>query len=107
MISGFFTGAEISYVVANKIKIEIKARKKNLSAKNAKYFTENPQDFFSTVLIGTNVVNVAFASIEFEIASLRISKGFPKSFTISKNSFAKTFLMIQNQLFTFLKATQK
>ncbi|MCH8170861.1 MAG: HlyC/CorC family transporter [Bacteroidetes bacterium] len=63
MISGFFTGAEISYVVANKIKIEIKARKKNLSAKNAKYFTENPQDFFSTVLIGTNVVNVAFASM--------------------------------------------
>ena len=63
MISGFFTGAEISYVVANKIKIEINARKKNLSAKNAKYFTENPQDFFSTVLIGTNVVNVAFASM--------------------------------------------
>ena len=63
IISGFFTGAEISYVVANKIKIEIKARKKNLSAKNAKYFTENPQDFFSTVLIGTNVVNVAFASM--------------------------------------------
>ncbi|MCH8326548.1 MAG: HlyC/CorC family transporter [Bacteroidetes bacterium] len=63
LISGFFTGAEIAYVVANKIKIEIKARKKDLSAKNAKYFTENPQDFFSTVLIGTNVVNVAFASM--------------------------------------------
>ena len=63
LISGFFTGAEIAYVIANKIKIEIKARKKDLSAKNAKYFTENPQDFFSTVLIGTNVVNVAFASM--------------------------------------------
>ena len=62
-ISGFFTGSEIAYVVANKIKIEIQARKKNLSAKNAQYFTENPQDFFSTVLIGTNVVNVTFATI--------------------------------------------
>lgn len=62
-ISGFFTGSEIAYVVANKIKIEIQARKKNLAAKNALYFTENPQDFFSTVLIGTNVVNVTFATI--------------------------------------------
>ncbi len=63
LISGFFTGSEIAYVVANKIKIEIQARKRNLSAKNAQYFTENPQDFFSTVLIGTNVVNVTFASM--------------------------------------------
>jgi len=62
-ISGFFTGSEIAYVVANKLKIEIQARKKNLSAKNAQYFTENPQDFFPTVLIGTNVVNVTFASM--------------------------------------------
>ncbi len=62
-ISGFFTGSEIAYVVANKIKIEIQARKKNLAAKNALYFMENPQDFFSTVLIGTNVVNVTFATI--------------------------------------------
>jgi putative hemolysin len=62
-ISGFFSGSEIAYVVANKIKVEVKARKKNLPAQNAHYFTKNPQTFFSTILIGNNIVNIAFASV--------------------------------------------
>ncbi len=63
LISGFFSGAEMAFVVSNKIKIEIKARKKNLAAKNALYFTNKPQDFFSTILLSQNIVNIAFASI--------------------------------------------
>lgn len=63
LLSGFFSGTEIAFVVANKIKIEIKARKKNISAQSALFFINNPQTFFSTILIGNNVVNIAFASI--------------------------------------------
>ncbi len=62
-VSAFFSGTEIAFVVSNKIKIEIKARKKNIAAQNAHYFVKNPQTFFSTILIGNNVVNIAFASI--------------------------------------------
>ncbi len=62
-ISAFFSGTEIAFVVSNKIKIEIKARKKNIAAQSAHYFVKNPQTFFSTILIGNNVVNIAFASI--------------------------------------------
>jgi putative hemolysin len=61
--SGFFSGSEMAYVVASKIKIEIKARKNNFAAQSAFYFTSNPQNFFSTILIGNNLINVAFASI--------------------------------------------
>jgi len=63
LASGFFSGTEIAFIVANKIKIEIKARKKNLSAQNALYFINHPQTFFSTILVGNNIVNIAFASI--------------------------------------------
>ncbi len=63
VISGFFSGTEIAFVVSNKLKIEVKARKKNLPAKNALYFVRKPHDFFSTILIGNNIVNIAFASI--------------------------------------------
>lgn len=63
VISGFFSGSEIAFVVANKIKVEIKARKKNLPAETALHFINAPQSFFSTVLIGNNIVNIAFASI--------------------------------------------
>jgi putative hemolysin len=62
-LSGFFSGTEIAFVVANKIKVEIKARKKNLSAQSAHYYIKNSQTFFSTILIGNNVINIAFASI--------------------------------------------
>ena len=63
IISGFFSSSEMAFVVSNKIKIEIRARKKNLAAKNALYFTNKPQDFFSTILLGQNIVNIAFASV--------------------------------------------
>jgi len=63
LISAFFSGTEIAFVVSNKIKVEIKARQKNIAAQSAQYFVKNPQTFFSTILIGNNVVNIAFASI--------------------------------------------
>ncbi len=63
LVSGFFSSSEMAFVVSNKLKLEIKARKNNLSAKTAFLFSQNPQDFFSTVLIGNNIVNIAFASI--------------------------------------------
>ena len=63
IISAFFSGSEIAFVVANKIKVELRARKNNLTAKNAFYFTQNPQHFFSTILIANNIVNIAFASL--------------------------------------------
>jgi len=63
LLSGFFSGTEIAHVVANKIKIELKARKKNIAAIHSKYFLDHPQIFFTVILIGNNVVNIAFASL--------------------------------------------
>lgn len=63
LTSAFFSGTEIAFVVGNKIKVEIKARKNNFAAKNALSFTNNPQNFFSTILLGNNIVNITFASM--------------------------------------------
>lgn len=63
ILSGFFSSSEIAYIVANKIKIELRARKGNLYARNANYFIKNPHYFFSTILISNNVINIAFASL--------------------------------------------
>ncbi len=63
ILSAFFSGTELAFVVANKLKIEVRARKKNLAALSAKYFINHPQNFFSTILIGNNVVNIAYASL--------------------------------------------
>jgi putative hemolysin len=61
--SAFFSASEIAFILSNKIKVEIKARKKNIAAQSALYFSQHPQNFFSTMLIGNIVANIAFASI--------------------------------------------
>lgn len=63
ILSAFFSSTEIAFVVANKIKIDLRARKKNIYAKNAQYFVQNSDNFFSTILLSNNIVNIAFASL--------------------------------------------
>jgi CBS domain containing-hemolysin-like protein len=63
VLSAFFSSSEIAFIVANKIKVELRARKNNLYAVNARYFLRQPDKFFSTILIANNVVNIAFASL--------------------------------------------
>jgi CBS domain containing-hemolysin-like protein len=63
ILSGFFSGTEMAYIVSSKLIMEIKARTKNPAALSAHYFKSHPQRFFSTVLIGNNVVNVALSSL--------------------------------------------
>lgn len=63
LLSAFFSSTELAYIVANKLKVEVKALRKNLPAQSANFFIKNAQVFFSTILIGNNIVNVAFASL--------------------------------------------
>jgi putative hemolysin len=63
ILSAFFSSSEIAFIVANKLKVEVRARKQNLYAVNARYFLKNPDKFFSTILISNSVVNIAFASL--------------------------------------------
>lgn len=63
LFSAFFSSSELAFVVSNKIKIELRARKNKIWAKNALYFIEQPEIFFSTILIYNNIVNISFASL--------------------------------------------
>lgn len=63
ILSAFFSSSELAYVVANKIKIEIRAKKNKFAAKSAYFFVKNPQNFFSTILVSNNIVNITFASL--------------------------------------------
>ncbi|NOX19141.1 MAG: HlyC/CorC family transporter [Chlorobi bacterium] len=63
LLSAFFSSTELAFVVANKIKLEIRSKQNKLAEKSAMYFVDKPQIFFSTILISNNVVNIAFASL--------------------------------------------
>jgi CBS domain containing-hemolysin-like protein len=63
ILSGFFSASEIAFVVSNKLKIELRARKNNFSAKIASYYNEKQEVFFSTILISNNIINITFSSL--------------------------------------------
>lgn len=63
LLSAFFSGAEIAFVTANRLKLEIHSRKPTFTAKALGIFLKRPERFLSTTLVGNNIVNVAYATL--------------------------------------------
>lgn len=63
LASGFFSGSEIAFVSANRLKLEIESRKKTLAAAPVRYFREHPDTFLTTTLVGNNIINVLYATL--------------------------------------------
>ena len=63
VLSGFFSGSEIAFVSANKLKLEVVSRRTNLVAKAIDFFKNRPETFLTTTLVGNNIVNVVYATL--------------------------------------------
>ncbi|WP_234567260.1 hemolysin family protein [Rhodohalobacter sp. 614A] len=63
LISGFFSGSEMAFVTANKLKLEIESRKDSFRGRSLAYFSENPENFLTTTLVGNNIINVMYATL--------------------------------------------
>ena len=63
ILSGFFSGSEIAFVSANRLKLEIESRKSSLTGRHVNYFVQNPETFLTTTLVGNNIVNVIYATL--------------------------------------------
>ncbi|MEX0722596.1 MAG: hemolysin family protein [Gracilimonas sp.] len=62
LLSGFFSGSEIAFVTANKLKLEVTSRKNNFLGNSIEFFTKKPETFLTTTLVGNNIVNVLYAT---------------------------------------------
>ncbi len=63
VFSAFFSSAETSLLSLDRIKLNLKAKKRKKKAVLLKEILKEPEEFFSTILIGNNFVNIAAASI--------------------------------------------
>jgi len=63
LLSGFFSGSEIAFVSANRLKLEIESRKTSWTGRVVNYFVRNPETFLTTTLVGNNIANVVYATL--------------------------------------------
>ncbi len=60
LLSGFFSGMEIAFITANKLRFEIDKKNKSISSVFLSLPFKNPQQFISTILVGNNIALVVF-----------------------------------------------
>ena len=59
----FFSGIEIAFLSANKLRIELDKNKGTTSGKILSKFNENRHQFISTMLVGLNICVILFGNI--------------------------------------------
>lgn len=55
LVSAFFSGMEIAFILANKLLIELRSKQGSFSAKILSPFVSSPSKFISTTLVGNNI----------------------------------------------------
>lgn len=63
LLSAFFSGSEIAFVTANRLKIEIESRRGGHVSGALAYFMKSPETFLTTTLVGNNIINVLYATL--------------------------------------------
>lgn len=76
-LSAFFSGMEIAFLSANRLRIELDRRQGNFSAYLVSYFIKKPEHYLATILIGNNTVLVVYGLIMSRILGGSLSTFIP------------------------------
>lgn len=89
LLSALFSGSEIAYVSASKLRVELMKKRSNRRSKILTSWFEHPADFLSTMLVGNNIALVAFTSL----------------ITVPLTALISPFLSVENEFVMILANT--
>jgi len=93
LFSAFFSSAETSLLSLNSFRLNHKAKKGGKKARLLLSILKNPDEFFATILIGNNVVNIAAASIS-TIFFTKVFINDDKMILISSTVFTTLIILV-------------
>ena len=63
LLSAFFSGSEIAFVAANRLKVEVFARRGGMVGRLVSRFLEEPDTLLTTTLVGNNLALVVYSTL--------------------------------------------
>jgi CBS domain containing-hemolysin-like protein len=97
IFSAFFSGMEIAFISANKLRYEIDKKNKNIAVVFLNVLFKNPQQFISTLLVGNNVALVIFGLQMAVLLEAPLSKIYSNAIFVT---FSQTIISTIIVLFT-------
>ncbi len=62
IFSFLYAGSESAFISFNKIKLDIWKKERRKFTNNANFFVSNPEEFFTTILVGNNFSNIIYST---------------------------------------------
>ena len=97
ILSGFFSGIEIAYISANKLKIELLKNQGTFSGRVLSLLTSSPSKFLGTMLVGNNIALIVLGIMMSRLLEPAIGELLPAGFN---NEFS--ILLIQTIIITVM-----
>jgi putative hemolysin len=82
LFSAFFSGVEIAFISANKLKLELDKNTGKFPANIITYFSKNESDFITTMLVGNNIALVVYGIVMTQIITPQITDYFNSDFSL-------------------------
>jgi CBS domain containing-hemolysin-like protein len=80
ILSAFFSGMEIAFLSANRLRIELKSQTGSRKGKILSYYVKNPSRYLSTILVGNNIAIVVYGIFMGLLLNTGINALFNNSF---------------------------
>jgi putative hemolysin len=74
LFSAFFSGVEIAFISANKLKLELYKNSGKFPSNIIAYFSKNESDFITTMLVGNNIALVVYGIVMTQILTPPIAE---------------------------------
>jgi CBS domain containing-hemolysin-like protein len=94
LFSAYFSGMEIAFVSANKLRLELDKNQKALHSKLLSVFTQNPAQFIATMLIGSNIALVIYGIAFARLLEPSFRENFAQPVVLLLQVLSATFVIL-------------